>query len=285
MTDQNYRLVVVKCHGQDADSFLNGQFSNDVSSLQAGEFQRNAYCNPKGRVLALVGLVKLQPGEYYLLLPEDLAEATIRRLRMFVMRAKVQFEELPDLSVSPIENSSIGPGRAESTQDGVILNWGLTGHRCCLIASGDNQPLPSEWLAADIREGIPQVFASTSEMFLPQAINLDLVNAVSFTKGCYPGQEIVARLKYLGKLKQRMMRFSSDENQVFPLPGEPLLAGEKKIGEIVSVQGGGDQPIQGLAVVTIAKRDEDAIQLTGNTSVALELPPYSVPEFESDTSQ
>ncbi|MFT7532843.1 MAG: folate-binding protein YgfZ [Gammaproteobacteria bacterium] len=280
MTDSDHYIGVLDCAGKDAESFLHGQFTSDIAAMQIGTYQRAAYCNPKGRVLSLFDVLKISDGHYQLLIQAGLIESILKRLRMFVMRAKVTFTHLSDLSVCSYEGH-LQPSRGYFIQDGnlTILNVGISRDRYLSISEGQSAPLSTSWLLNDIEDGLPQVYVSTSEEFLPQAINLDLINAVNFQKGCYPGQEIVARLKYLGKLKQRMMIIKGCSSDKIPSPGDPVYCGEKKAGQIVMSAVTSDNQFTALALINIAKRDLPGFRLDNADIISLDVPPYPVPEF------
>ncbi len=224
-------LAVLAVTGEDAQSFLQGQLSNDVTALAQGraQSQLTAYCNPKGRGLAVIRLLPRADG-FCMLVPAELAEQLVKRLQMFVLRAQVQIARQPQTALLGIvdwpapahenenEHEESGEdGEAETDTeilripiDGILPRQLLLGEKSAIQTwltqhAPACQPNDDCWRFVDIRSGIPQIYRPTTEQFIPQMLNLDLVGGLSFTKGCYPGQEIVARLRYLGKLKQRMI--------------------------------------------------------------------------------
>ena len=271
-------LAVVICRGPDTRNFLHGQLSNDINGLSTGDHCRNAYCNPKGRVIACIDVIDLGKDCFWLLIPQDLVQAVSRRLKMFVLRAKVSVEIQDALYVSHHQTDD-PPTRGHSYRadnGDLIINVGVTRDRCLRI-SEEPGGLDQTWIQNEIADGVPQVYDATSEAFLPQAINLDLINGVSFTKGCYPGQEIVARLKYLGKLKQRMMVFEAS-GEMDAQPGDTISIDGSKAGTIVTLSRL-DSATTGLAVVNIAKRQGPDATM-GDHPIVLSEPQYAVPEFE-----
>ena len=144
--------------------------------------------------------------------------------------------------------------------------------------------MPSAWILEAAKQGIPQVFRATSEAFLPQAINLDLAAGISFTKGCYPGQEIVARLKYLGKLKQRMLtiRGTGGSPDTRPEPGADVYLGDVKAGSLVYAVTDGPDALYGLAVVTMGKLDTGTCRIGDSITAELSEPDYGIPELSVD---
>lgn len=213
---------LLRFSGADAQAFLHSQLTCDVAALQMGSSTYGGYCTPKGRLLATF-LLWLSADGYTMLLPATLAEAIRKRLTMYVLRSKVKIEDLtPDLACVGIFGAdaaqqilALGGAAPECLHD-VVLHNGVTLIQLPVqrylaimpraqagMADGDDA-----WTRLDIAAGIPFILAVTQEEFVPQMVNLDLIGGLSYTKGCYPGQEIVARTHYLGKLKQRMYRAS-----------------------------------------------------------------------------
>ena len=198
-------LTPIRIDGADASGFLHGQFTTDVTGLVPGQAGLSAWCDPKGRVVATFILARLDE-TFWLLLPKALKESFLKRLKMYVLRADVNIvdagvetEKIPELPTYP---SGIDADALEMTS---------------------------------IRQGIPWLRPETSGRFLPQELNLDHLDAVSFTKGCYPGQEIIARLRYRGAVKRRLCYATTDSKT--PLaPGTALIASgeEKNIGAVVN---------------------------------------------------
>jgi len=249
-------LKLISVTGDDAFSFLQAQFSNDLSLLDNKNCQLHAYCNPKGRTLAVIRIVRNNSG-FWLIVPENISEALINRLKMYVLRAKVQIvpetdflhfgvlgEKLqPDFEVFQYNVDTAIPGsiviaNSEDTTTHFKANSTIICHS-------------SLWRWLDIKSGIPQVYANTAESFIPQTINLDLVDGISFRKGCFPGQEIVARLKYLGKPKQRLIVAEVESTNDIK-PGDEIFTLEKpdqKSGQVVDAVNIGDHQFQISAMV------------------------------------
>lgn len=243
-------LALYRASGDDAASFLHGQLTNDVTGLPSDRAALAGYCTPKGRVLAtLVYWRQTYNNEpcVYLLLKKDLAESVIRRLSMFVLRAKVSFQAVPlsvfglNISTSEtalpafLESAKLWQYHADDHEGTYIRVPDSRAQRWWWIPStnGDN-PSPHEhlarepleaWQAADIRAGLPWIQAATQDIFIPQTLNLDLINGVSFTKGCYPGQEVVARAHYRGTVKRRMAfaRAALPAGTAQPEPGSDIF--------------------------------------------------------------
>jgi folate-binding protein YgfZ len=214
-------LGVIAASGADAAAFLHAQLTNDVLHLDATAVQLNGYCTPKGRLLAVFDNWR-DATSIYLQLPRELLAPTVKRLSMFVLRQKVKLE---DASQRWCCIGLVGPGAATLVA-GVPADRGVrvarlrpaarVAERYLILAPREGA---SEWLSklaparrvdsaawwwTQIDAGIPNVFAATVEKFVPQMINLEVLGGVNFKKGCYPGQEVVARSQYLGKLRRRM---------------------------------------------------------------------------------
>ena len=237
----NTRHALVKVSGSDAENFLHAQFSNSVTGLEAGEVRFAAWCNAKGRVWTLLRYWK--DGDAIILrMPADQLEDTLKRLRMFVMRSDVQLEPLDWHAIQ-----FIGPDAKQQAEQAVEQADGAT----------YNIPLPAAWLLNEVWKaspissglpqlpeevealprilaGIPEVFANQREEWIPQMLNLDKLDGIDFKKGCYPGQEIVAKLHYKGGLKQRMFAWQIEECQVSIPPSTDIVDdNDKKVGAVV----------------------------------------------------
>jgi folate-binding protein YgfZ len=257
-------LGVIAVRGADAIAFLQSQLTNDVAQLSATQMQLNGYCTPKGRLLATFH--EWRHGDDVMLrLPRAILPSVMKRLSMFVLRAKATLADVSDAwSATALLGASELAARA-----GVALPvepWTGTpladaridrvpGADRLLLTAPAAAPLPDwcaqlprlpadAWWASEIEAAVPTVFAATQEKFVPQMINFEVLGGVSFRKGCYPGQEIVARSQYLGKLKRRMQR-AHVEHAGIAIGGDVYHAdGEQPVGTIVmaapSPRGGTD---------------------------------------------
>lgn len=223
-------MGLIRFSGPDSGAFLQGQLSSDVSKLAADAMQYSSYSTPKGRMLAT--FLMLRDGEDYLLqLPASLLPAILKRLSMYVLRSKTKAS---DASAERVLLGVLGEGAADllltafgvqvtvghvvPVAGGLLARLSAQRFQLCLepsaaervwrkLAEAGAQPASGHrWTLADIAEGIVWVVSATQEEFVPQMANMELIDAVSFKKGCYPGQEIVARTQYLGKLKRRAYR-------------------------------------------------------------------------------
>jgi folate-binding protein YgfZ len=276
--------------GADAAHFLHNQLSTDVEGMAVGDAGWTSYNSPKGRVLATPLLWRRGQDELVAYVPADIAEALRKRLAMFVLRAKVAVELRPSRVLQGVAGpqataaleAALGPapapghGRVTPEADVVALPDGrylVDGEREIAI-EGDPAPA-SHWDWLGVRAGVPQVVLATQELFVAQTANLDLVGAVNFRKGCYPGQEIVARMQYLGRLKERMFAFHVDGDP--PAPGTRMLAGGDPAGTVVnaapSPTGGSDL----LAVAQLAAVQAGGLRLADGRPVAPMALPYDIP--------
>jgi len=223
--------------GADANSFLQGQLTNDVTGLALNAHQRTGYCTPKGRLMASFLQWRINDQTLGHLMPAETMETTVKRLRMFVLRAKAVFSSpeqgfqaagLWGDGLATLTNGQticLKSGPDEKPSQGVWLlgetPCPILGPRAWLIYPNHadasvqdllkpflrGRELPEEaWHFSEIQNGKAWIWAKTQEAFVPQMVNFELTNGVSFTKGCYPGQEVVARSQYLGKLKRRTFR-------------------------------------------------------------------------------
>jgi len=198
--------ALLRVSGADAETFLQGQLSNDISKLDASSIQLNAYCQHQGKILTLFWVMRRQ-NSFFLSFPADLLEAIKPRLQMFVIMSDVFIE---DVTKDYIQVGSIG----EIHQNALVINDKLS-----LIISDKkdinkfNMELIDFWNKACIDSLLPEIYSVTSEKLVPQMLNLDINEfGVNFSKGCYPGQEVVARLYYLGSAKRRLFAFEVDSD-------------------------------------------------------------------------
>jgi len=295
-------LGIIKISGDDATEFLQGQFSNDVTLVNENTSQLNSYNSPKGRMYCSFQLCQ-KNSDYFMILPNDIMEMVSKRLRMFVMRAKVEIEDISQqwsslgIAGKSLTGSSLNiPNEINATsqrEDGMLIRLPGTVER--VIAIGNNafvetlkQPLVdsyktadhTHWKRLDIHAGIPNIYHTTLENFVPQMVNLPLVNGVSFNKGCYPGQEVVARMHYLGKLKKRMYRITID-TQELPHPGDNIYESntdnQQSVGEVVDAQFNSEGQVDSLAVIQVASAENNTLHLSKvhGPLIRIETLPYS----------
>lgn len=241
-------LVAIRLSGEDAAQFLHDQVSADVLGLEEGQTTLACYCEPKGRVLALLLIIR-RGTDYLVVLARELAATIIARLKIFVFRARVSIEE------SGQDIGLIRPGDSGAAAEGLVVPLdalpGDPGHSL-LLSSGARTAKgmdadTRQWRFAELRRGVAWLGAKTSGQFLPQMLGFDRIGAVNYKKGCFPGQEIVARAHYLGKVKRHPRILVTGEK----LDPEPM----EKV-ELQSTEGVHD------AVVVDSAHDAD-----GNTCI------------------
>ena len=201
MVTQINNRSLIKIYGNDAESFLQSQFSNNLKKIQDNEIQINAYCQHQGKIIAIIWVFKKKEN-FYLSVPNELLDLVMSKLNMFKMLSQVKIE---DFSSKVYQYGLIN----EDVENSFRINDSLS-----LLTSREqlNTIKPSfHWEIACINAKLPEVYLKLSEKYIPQELNLDINEfGVSFTKGCYPGQEVVARMHYLGKPKRRLFRFTSE---------------------------------------------------------------------------
>lgn len=210
---------VIRASGPDTRSFLQGQLTQDMTAVSASRAALAGYCSPKGRLLSTFVVWQATPDEFLMACSADVLSATLKRLSMFVLRAKCRLSDASaELQMyglaGPTAQSWLDAADAHRTwargaRDGASLIRlpDAQGHARALLAATAAPELPAldaaawEWL--EVQSAVPRITAATSELFVPQMVNLEVVDGVSFSKGCYPGQEVVARSQYRGAVKRR----------------------------------------------------------------------------------
>ena len=288
-------LGLIRATGEDAAEFLHNLTSNDVKKLGVQSAQYSSFNTAKGRMLASF-LLWREDGDYLVQLSRDIQPAIQKKLSMYVLRSKVKLSDATDsrlvVGVAGPDAAALVKGLGASLPEasmgvlpfpgGIVIRLGDT--RFLLALEADKAASAWTQLAAkavpagtpvwrwlDIRAGIPRISQATQEEFVPQMTNLDLVGGVSFTKGCYPGQEIVARTRYLGKIKRRMFLGHAEAT---PTIGAHVYApetGEQACGMVVDAvpaPGGG---VDVLAVMQISCAEAGDIRLATPDGARLSL--------------
>ena len=295
---------LIRFSGEEAQSFLHNQLTCDVAALAPGSSTYGAHCTAQGRALASFLLWRSEQ-DFFMQLPSSLREPVQKRLSKFILRSRVIVEDVSSeralVGIAGKDAAALVQqvlGAVPKSPYDVVHANGMTVLRLpvdryqivvsrehaprlteALGAAGKAGPEHWEWLA--IRAGIPVILPATQEQFVPQMVNLDLIGGVSFQKGCYPGQEIVARMHYRGTLKQRMY-LANIAAQQHPQPGDKLYSsgfGEQASGAIVNAARSPESGHDVLAVVQIASAGRGDIHWkTPDGPVLKLLPlPYDVP--------
>jgi len=269
IVDLNAHYGLISVHGNDAATFLQGQLTSDIRELSATNHGLSAYCNIKGRVRAIFRIF-LFDNTYFLQLPLSVLSGTLAQLKKVARFSKVSLEDVSsqwtrfgvslesncDLSKLPVflplveEGKLLTSGNTKVSGDLIILSLpGLNPRFEVLSPKALPDPLWMQlgkvskiqdfefWKLLDIKAGIPEIWPETVEQFLPHSLNLPALGAVNFNKGCYCGQEIVARMEYRGKLKRQLVQVTLEDTETLPLPGsqfENLQGADKKVGTVVT---------------------------------------------------
>ena len=298
-------LASLRVAGADAETFLQGQFTSDVTALSPGAAQYSAWCSPKGRVLANFLLRRIDPQSFVLLLPEPLLAPIRKRLGMFVLRSKVAIDDASEATscigiggpaaarciestlgrVPPLFRfETIAEAALAALPGGRFVAVTAPAHARALrdrLAEAAKPAGFACWKWLTIRAGVPVILPATQDQFIPQMINWDALGGVSFQKGCYSGQEIVARTQYLGRLKERLVLAHVDAAAP-PASGARAFSagfGDQPCATVVNAApapGGGSDL---LAVCQIAAAESNDLRLGAPDGPALaRLPlPYEVP--------
>lgn len=255
----------IEVRGADAASFLHGQLSRTVDTLAASHAPLAAWLDARGRARALFRVVRLED-RFLLLTERDVVAAVVPKLKMFVLRAAVAIERNDEWLVSALVDAAGAAAAAppaDTPRDAAVVRgslrwlrvgpglWHLLGTRAAIESFDATVERASASAAelAEIRLGIPSIRAAVADRYVPQMLNLDRLDALSFDKGCYPGQEVVARVQHLGSVKRRMHRYASDSAAAPPAPGaEVTTAAGQPAGEIVRAAPA-DGGFEALAVV------------------------------------
>ncbi len=279
-------LGILRFTGPDSLSFLQGQVSNDTRRLAEGQSLLAAYSSPQGRVLALLYLLPHSSG-VIAILPRELVAPTSEGLRKFVLRAKVKIEDAGELlnvagvhGVHGLEAAGLTAppsinGYAETDGIGVAAVNRDPGRYWVIGASrmlaehglaGDAlraEQIERDWRLADIRAGLPQIYLGTREAFVAQMLNLDLLDGISFSKGCYTGQEIIARTQHLGRIKRRLyrLRLPPGEWRI----GQTLRLSDGRTGRLVEAIRIGED-FEALAVLSVQTNADAALEAGGHSA-------------------
>ncbi|MDG4555378.1 MAG: folate-binding protein [Candidatus Competibacter sp.] len=300
-------LGLIAAADSDNESFLQGQLTCDVRQVTLERSLIGAYCNPKGRALASFRLFR-RDGALYLELPGELLESTLARLRRYLLRARATLTDASDAQVGigvagpnatarlteilgkapAVVNEVIQATVSESTSITLIrlpgptprfeLHGAIREMRTMWEALGSAfVPVGAEpWRLLDILAGIPTIYPETAEAFVPQMLNLQLLEGISFQKGCYTGQEVVARTHHLGKLKRRMYLARVDSPSP-PRPGDPLFSPQsdasQSAGRLVDAARHPDGGYAVLAVALIECAEHGMLQMGDASGPALQLQP------------
>lgn len=272
-------LGVLAFRGPDAAKFLQGQLSADIEKLANGASTVAGLHSPQGRVVAILTLLRTAPDEIFAVLPRDLVSVVETRLRKYILRAKVRIEDLSESL--RVVGSVTGPSTApEIRQLPWADRWVLLVPAAHPEVFAGRMAARTQWDCADVAAGLPQVYLATSETFVAQMLNLDLLGAIALDKGCYTGQEVVARAHYRGRVKRRLQRWHAATGPE-PRPGSAARTADGRSLLVVRAAVGSDGGWDLLAVGNFAVSEPAAEAAgTSDASALLVTPlplPYSLP--------
>lgn len=299
--------VLARISGPGADKFIQGQFSQNVDEVTSAQSLRAAASTPKGRAYCLTRLVR--DGEDLLIaLEKDMAEETIAHLNKYLMLFRgTSLERLESGRIIGLTGSETAeaiagaaardlkqPGQQTATSHGYLIRleddinqqaryelWQITADATGLPAT---EVSLTNWQASEIRAGVPRLTPATRESYVPQMLNLQHLQGIHYKKGCYTGQEVIARMHFLGQLKKSLFRLAFSGTDTAPQAGTRLVAGDKTVGEVVNAVM--TTPLEGemLAVIRHDSADQP-LTLEGSDNLKLTVLdlPYPVPEREKTT--
>ncbi|MFM9912331.1 MAG: YgfZ/GcvT domain-containing protein [Methylophilaceae bacterium] len=293
-------LGLLEVGGEDAATFLQGQVTSDIKALNNSS-QYAGYCTPKGRLLAIF-LAFAHYDHIHLQINGALKDAIMKRLKMYVMRSKVTITDVSDsiirMAVAGVDTSAAltevfgeipeTPHQMVSLDNGAILRLPGNTPRYQVFSTPEQapaiwkalsqtcKPVGSEcWEWLEIQAGIPDITPATQEQFVPQMVNLDLIGGISFKKGCYTGQEIVARTHYLGKVKRRT-HLAHVDTTTAPQAGDLLYGdGEEAVGIVVRAAAAAEGGFDVLAEVRLESAEAGTIKLINHVALQLKPLPYA----------
>ena len=255
-------LRILTISGEDAGELLQGQMTQDVRKLEDGKIHITSFCNVQGRVIASA-FIQERNDQYDLILSSEIIDDLENHLQRYILRSKVLIEQS--------DEKTFGAYKSDINEDSKECRSLKNDPKRVLTLSSqvpesiDNFITSEEWIRCDIENSIAIIYKESTEKFIPQMLNLDILDAVSFSKGCYTGQEVVARVQHRGKIKQRMFKFIT-ENEDLISQGSEIHHESKKVGTVVISELIDNYTI-GLAVINSA--DNESQLNIGDTNIKL----------------
>ena len=255
-------LRILTISGEDAGELLQGQMTQDVRKLEDGKIHITSFCNVQGRVIASA-FIQERNEQYDLILSSEIIDDLENHLQRYILRSKVLIEQS--------DEKTFGAYKSDINEDSKECRSLKNDPKRVLTLSSqvpesiDNFITSEEWIRCDIENSIAIIYKESTEKFIPQMLNLDILDAVSFSKGCYTGQEVVARVQHRGKIKQRMFKFKT-ENEDLISHGSEIHHESKKVGTVVISELIDNYTI-GLAVINSA--DNESQLNIGDTNIKL----------------
>ena len=276
-----YDLIEIK--GNDAREFLNNQFTNDLKTLSDNESSLGAWCSIKGRVLYTFR-IWFENETFWLLLPTVQTESFLKKLKMFVFRSDVTIDQVNNKIIYGLsgkdadqflKNIPESDNVVIRNDEDLVIKIPAPIPRYLIISKKYDLETRTEnnWKLLDIIAGIPEILPETADMFLPQMLDLENLGGLSFQKGCYPGQEIVARVKYRGELKQQLYKAHIKTNNRIETGAVLVTASDEQVlaGHVVNAVQFDENSWALLAVINIAAAKNDKVCLKEENSATLQL--------------
>ncbi|PWQ93680.1 YgfZ/GcvT domain-containing protein [Leucothrix arctica] len=295
---------LLEVSGADAESFLQNQLTNDITKIDDKTHQLTAWCSPKGRVIANFRAFK-RGQSIFLIMSRDMVETVMTKLSRYIMMSKVSISDATDSLVHfgyagenaqsdlelILDKVPTEPNQTMSVGQLTILR--LPGNTPRFEVFGDVAEASALWVKCNVRAapvssqawdyinilaGRPVITAESTEVWIPQMINLTDIDGVDFQKGCYPGQEVVARLHYLGKNKRRMFNVEITTHDVPKANDSIVLEDGTEVGKILNAVINPDDNVQALVILKIADSEKPLFLAQGETLAAIKVLtlPYTV---------
>ena len=247
-------LSVLIISGDDASEFLQGQMTQSTDILDDQQIHLTSFCNPQGRVIA-TALIQLWNEAYYLIVSSDLIDDLSNHLSRYILRSKVIISK-NEINVFGIHKKDASD--IVNTDNQSLRSLANDNERFVLLSNeykGKDTISKEDWILEDIKNGIPIINKINSLEYIPQMINLDHLEGISFSKGCYTGQEVIARVQHRGKVKQRLYRIEAKTDKVFT-PKDEIEQMGKKVGNVL-ISSLNNNNCDALAVINVLKKYEN----------------------------
>jgi len=264
-------LSTLSFSGSDAKEFLQGQMTQDINSISDQSYKMTSILNPKGRII-VTGLIKEFKGNIFFIISKDLSEDCVQWLSRYILRSDVKISIEKNYIFGLNNENQKQLFKYDENQQQLNISQISMDHSRYILLADDEVSLKdksiesineSEWILSDIKRGLPILSKESSEKYIPQMINLDLLEGISFSKGCYTGQEVVARVQHRGKIKQRMFHITTESNKCEIEHQSEIMHENSKVGSLVNSIMNKDI-LHSLAVINIDDSEKKLI-LKGKT--------------------
>jgi len=264
-------LSTLSFSGSDAKEFLQGQMTQDINTISDQSYKMTSILNPKGRII-VTGLIKEFKGNIFFIISKDLSEDCVQWLSRYILRSDVKISIEKNYIFGLNNENQKQLFKYDENQQQLNISQISMDHSRYILLADDEASLKnksiesineSEWILSDIKRGLPILSKESSEKYIPQMINLDLLEGISFSKGCYTGQEVVARVQHRGKIKQRMFHITTESNKCEIEHQSEIMHENSKVGSLVNSIINKDI-LHSLAVINIDDSEKKLI-LKGKT--------------------